>query len=42
MGANAWSAITVDPAGSYVYVTHSDENTVSQYAIGTGGELAPL
>jgi 6-phosphogluconolactonase (cycloisomerase 2 family) len=41
------AAITVDPGGKYAYVANSGEygtqdSTVSQYAIGSGGVLAPM
>ncbi len=35
-------SITVDPTGSYAYVANFNDNTVSQYAISTGGALVPM
>ena len=36
------TCITVDPTGHYVYVTNLDDDTVSQYTIGTGGALSGI
>src|SRR5258708_2895786 len=35
-------SLAVDPAGKYVYVANKAGNSVSQYAIGTDGSLAPI
>jgi hypothetical protein len=36
------NAVTVDPSGRFVYVANSGDGTVSQFSIGSGGQLTPL
>lgn len=36
------AAAIVDPTGSFLYVANSQDNTLSQFSIGTGGRLTPL
>jgi 6-phosphogluconolactonase (cycloisomerase 2 family) len=40
--ASGPTAIAVDPKGKFVYVLNARDGTVSQFAIGAGGELNPL
>jgi len=35
-------AIAIDPSGKYAYVVNADDNDISQYAIGTGGNLSTM
>jgi len=35
-------AVTVDPSGRYAYVANQGGNNVSQYAIGTDGNLTAM
>ena len=39
---NGPQGVAADPAGQFVYVVNSIDNTVSQYAIGASGALTPL
>jgi len=36
------SAMIVDPTGSFLYVANSADDTLSQFSIGSGGQLTPL
>jgi len=36
------SAVIVDPTGSFLYVANSADDTLSQFSIGSGGQLTPL
>jgi DNA-binding beta-propeller fold protein YncE len=36
------SAAIVDPTGSFLYVANSGDGTLSQFSIGSGGQLTPL
>ncbi len=40
-GSLPWAVVTVFENG-YAYVTNHDDNTVSEYALGSGGMLTPL
>lgn len=35
-------SVAIDPLGQYAYVANRDAPSLSQYAIGVGGALAPL
>ena len=39
---NGPQGVVADPAGQFVYVVNSTDNTVSQYSIGASGTLTPL
>jgi hypothetical protein len=36
------SAVILDPSGSFLYVANSGDDTLSQFSIGSGGQLTPL
>ena len=36
------SAVIVDPTGSFLYVANSGDDTLSQFSIGSAGQLTPL
>jgi DNA-binding beta-propeller fold protein YncE len=36
------SAVIVDPTGNFLYVANSGDDTLSQFSIGSGGQLTPL
>jgi hypothetical protein len=36
------SAVIVDPTGSFLYVANSGDASLSQFSIGSGGQLSPL
>jgi 6-phosphogluconolactonase (cycloisomerase 2 family) len=36
------AAATIDPTGSFLYVTNAADNTLSQFSIGSDGQLTPL
>jgi DNA-binding beta-propeller fold protein YncE len=36
------SAVILDPSGSFLYVANSGDDTLSQFSIGSGGQLMPL
>jgi hypothetical protein len=36
------SAVIADPSGSFLYVANSGDGTLSQFSIGSGGQLTPL
>lgn len=36
------ASIVADPTGHFVYTANSGDNTISQFAVGTGGALTPL
>jgi 6-phosphogluconolactonase (cycloisomerase 2 family) len=36
------AAATIDPTGSFLYVTNAADNTLSQFSIGSDGHLTPL
>jgi 6-phosphogluconolactonase (cycloisomerase 2 family) len=40
-GAGA-SSVTIDPTGTYAYVTNRGTTTLSQFTIGTGGGLVAI